>query len=99
MARKSWQPHFGHSRPTLPPAAAAKSASAGRTDGSLPFFGCKAVGDVLLAAAQSYPKCQILVLCGHTHGGGELQVAANLRVVTGPAEYGKPEVQRVIEVA
>ena len=34
----------------------------------------------------SHPKCQILVLCGHTHGGGELQVAENLRVVTGLAD-------------
>jgi hypothetical protein len=39
------------------------------------------------------------VLCGHTHSGGEVHVVENLRVVTGPAEYGKPEIQRVIEVA
>ena len=39
-----------------------------------------------------------LVLCGHTYGGGEIQVADNLRVPTGLAEYGKPEVQRIIEV-
>ena len=64
----------------------------------LPFFACKAVGDVLLATARSHPGCQILVLCGHTHDGGELQVLENLRVVTGPAEYGKPEIQRIIEV-
>jgi predicted MPP superfamily phosphohydrolase len=56
------------------------------------------VGDVLLEAAQSHPKCQILVLCGHTHGGGEIQVAENLRVVTGPAEYGKPKIQRIMEL-
>ena len=68
-------------------------------DDYLPFFSCKAVGDVLLEAAQSHPKCQILVLCGHTHGGGEIQVAENLRVVTGPAEYGQPEIQQVFDVA
>ena len=68
-------------------------------DDYLPFFSCKAVGDVLLEAARSYPKCQILVLCGHTHGGGEIQVAENLRVVTGPAEYGRPEIRQVFEVA
>jgi hypothetical protein len=67
-------------------------------DDYLPFFSCKAVGDVLLEAAQSHPKCQILVLCGHTHGGGEIQVAENLRVVTGPAEYGKPKIQRIMEL-
>ena len=69
------------------------------SDDFLPFFACKAVGDVLLEAAQSHPECQILVLCGHTHGGGEVQVLENLRVVTGPAEYGKPEIQRIIDVA
>ena len=67
-------------------------------DEYLPFFSCKAVGDVLLEVARSYPNCQILVLCGHTHGGGELQVQENLRVLTGPAEYGKPQIQQVIRV-
>ena len=68
-------------------------------DDCLPFFSCKAVGDVLLEAARAHPACQTLVLCGHTHGGGELQVLDNLRVVTGPAEYGRPEIQRIIDVA
>ena len=68
------------------------------TDDYLPYFSCKAVGDVLVDVAQSRPKCQILVLCGHTHGGGEIQVLENLRVVTGPAEYGRPEIQRVLKV-
>jgi 3',5'-cyclic AMP phosphodiesterase CpdA len=72
----------------------------GRTcaDDFLPFLSCKAVGDVLLETARSYPGCQILVLCGHTHGGGEIQVLDNLRVVTGPAEYGRPEIQQILQV-
>ncbi len=69
------------------------------SDDYLPFFACKAVGDVLLEAAQAHSTCQYLVLCGHTHGGGEVQVLENLRVVTGPADYGKPEIQRIIDVA
>ena len=67
-------------------------------DNYLPHFSCKAVGSALLGAARSYPRCKLLVLCGHTHGGGELAVLDNLQVVTGPAEYGKPEIQRIIEV-
>ncbi len=72
----------------------------GQTSGEdyLPFFSCKAVGDVLLEAARSHPDCQVLVLCGHTHGGGEVQVRPNLRVMTGPAEYGKPKIERVLTV-
>jgi predicted MPP superfamily phosphohydrolase len=65
----------------------------------LRFFSCKATGDVLLEAAQAHPRCQFLVLCGHTHGGGEIQVLENLRVLTGPAECGKPELQWVVEAA
>jgi predicted MPP superfamily phosphohydrolase len=67
-------------------------------DDYLPFFACKAMGDVLLEVAKLHPKCQILVLCGHTHGGGEIRVLENLRVVTGPAEYVKPHIQPIIEV-
>lgn len=69
------------------------------SDDHLPYFACKAVGDVLLEAALGHPDCQILVLCGHTHGGGEVQVRGNLRVLTGPAKYGKPRVERVLTVA
>jgi 3',5'-cyclic AMP phosphodiesterase CpdA len=68
------------------------------SDEWLPFFSCKAVGDVLVDAARAHPGCRILVLCGHTHGGGEIEVLENLHVLTGPAEYGKPMIQRIIEV-
>ena len=39
-----------------------------------------------------------MVLCGHTHGSGEAPILSNLRVLTGGAVYGKPGVQRVLEV-
>ena len=67
-------------------------------DDFLPYFACKAVGNVQMAVANVHPACQLLVLCGHTHSGGELQIVDNRRVVTGPTEYGKPEVQRIIAV-
>ncbi len=67
-------------------------------DDYLPFFSCKAVGDVLREVAQSYPRCQILTLCGHTHGGGEVRVLENLRVQTGAAEYGAPRIERVFSL-
>jgi hypothetical protein len=56
------------------------------------------VGDVLLEVAKAHPKCQILGLCGHTHGGGEVRVAENLRVVTGSAEYGRPRIAEILPV-
>ncbi len=64
----------------------------------LPYFACKAVGDVLKQVMQVHPESKLLVLCGHTHGGGELQVLDNLHVLTGEAQYGRPEIRRVLEV-
>ncbi len=66
-------------------------------DNFLPFFACKAVGDVLVEIMHVYPHRQLTVLCGHTHGRGEAQILDNLLVLTGGAEYGKPEVQQVFE--
>jgi Icc-related predicted phosphoesterase len=68
------------------------------SDDFLPHFTCKAVGDVLLEIVESRRDRELTVLCGHTHGRGEVEILPNLRVVTGGAEYGKPELQRVIEV-
>lgn len=66
----------------------------------LPFFACKATGDVLLDEMRHLqPERRMLVLCGHTHGAGKCQMLPNLRVLTGGAEYGHPSLQRMIEVA
>lgn len=62
-------------------------------DDWLPYFTCKALGDVLLSEATRRPDRQITVLCGHTHSGGECRPLPNLHVVTGAAEYGRPVVQ------
>jgi predicted MPP superfamily phosphohydrolase len=68
-------------------------------DDWLPFFTCKAVGDLLLEVLQSRPNSQVTVLCGHTHNEGIAQILPNLRVITGSAEYGSPHVQQIFEVA
>ncbi len=68
------------------------------TDEWLPHFASKAMGDTLLAAAEARPECEILVLCGHTHSGGEIQVRENLRVLTGKARYRHPAVEQVLEL-
>jgi 3',5'-cyclic AMP phosphodiesterase CpdA len=57
----------------------------------LPWFTCRAVGEVLRAAAERRPDARFTVLCGHTHGGGEAQILPNLVVYTGPADYGAPQ--------
>ena len=68
-------------------------------DAWLPHFACKAVGEALIEAMASHPECEMTVLCGHTHSAGEAQVLPDLRVLTGGAEYGRPEMQRMLTVA
>ena len=63
-----------------------------------PHFVCFALGQALLAAANRFSATQFTVLCGHTHSPGQVQMAANLLVVTGGAEYGKPQIQQVFEI-
>lgn len=64
----------------------------------LPFFACRAAGEALLDVMRDHPEKKMTVLCGHTHGGGRYEAAANIEVLTGPAVYGDPRIQRVIEV-
>ena len=47
---------------------------------------------------QAHPNSKLLVLCGHTHGGGEIAVLDNLRVLTGEAEYGRPTMSRLLDI-
>ena len=68
------------------------------SDDFLPFFACKAVGDVLLEAARSHPNARFSSSAATPTTAANFQVLENLRVVTGPAEYGRPELQRIIEV-
>lgn len=67
-------------------------------DDWLPHFTCKAVGELLLEAAEAHPDRRIEVLCGHTHSAGVAEMRPNLVVRTGAADYGAPELQAIIEV-
>jgi 3',5'-cyclic-AMP phosphodiesterase len=68
------------------------------SDDFLPYFACKVVGDVMRKVMLSHPQVKLVVLCGHTHGGGQIQTATNIDVLTGEAHYGHPTIQRVLEV-
>ena len=61
----------------------------------LPWFTCRAVGDVLLAQARLHPERRLRVYCGHTHSAGRYLAAPNLEVLTGAADYGAPEVTAI----
>ncbi len=62
----------------------------------LPHFCAGAVGDAFVQIMDAHPDQELLVLCGHTHTGGAVQVRPNLRVVVGSAMYGRPELQELV---
>jgi len=65
----------------------------------LPHFCCHAAGTVLVDMAERFPNCQWLVLCGHSHGDGEIRVRENLRVLTAGAEPCLPQMAQALELA
>ena len=63
-----------------------------------PHFAFRVVGELLREGMAGHPEREMTVLCGHTHSAGEALVLPNLRVLTGGAEYGRPEFHRVLTV-
>jgi len=68
------------------------------SDHWLPHFSCKVLGEALVECMRSYPDCEMTVLCGHTHSGGNAQTLPNLTVKTGGTEYGRPAVQEILKI-
>jgi predicted phosphohydrolase len=65
----------------------------------LPFYSCKATGDVMLRFAEMYPNIEFWVFCGHTHTYADIDIFTNLRVRCGAATYGRPTVQGIYEIS
>lgn len=61
----------------------------------LPWFACKAVGDVLLEAVHEHPEKELLVLTGHTHSADAFQATPNMLVRTGAAAYGTAFIETI----
>ncbi len=59
----------------------------------LPHFSSKSFGEALLPFMHDHPEKTMTVLCGHTHGDGVVNIASNLTVHTGGAQYGRPRIQ------
>lgn len=64
----------------------------------LPYFCSVCMGDVLVKHMKANPDKELLVLCGHTHGEGEVQILPNLKILTAGAVYGCPKLQGIIEI-
>jgi len=63
-----------------------------------PHFVCQAAGEAMESVMKEHPEKQLLVLCGHSHCGQDVQILPNLRVLTGQSELGNPNVQGLIFV-
>ena len=57
------------------------------------------MGDAVLDVMRFAPDRELTVLCGHTHGCGETRPLSNVLILTGKAQYGHPEIQRIFEWA
>lgn len=64
----------------------------------LPWFSSKITGETISGIMAKYPDRELLVLCGHTHGGGEHQPLPNVKVITGKADYYFPDIQELINL-
>jgi Icc protein len=67
-------------------------------DDWLPFFCNHAAGVALKDIMSRHTGHELTVLCGHTHGEGDVRVLPNLRVRTGGARYGSPFVRSILEL-
>jgi 3',5'-cyclic-AMP phosphodiesterase len=54
----------------------------------LPFYTCKAIGDMLLEVMSKNSSVQMTVLCGHTHENADVRILENLRVRVKESGYG-----------
>jgi predicted phosphohydrolase len=67
-------------------------------EGSQPWYTSKMMGDMLRQASNAFPNVRFEIFCGHTHGKYDGQVANNMNVHVGHAEYGTPELQSLVMV-
>lgn len=63
----------------------------------LPWFSCRAAGELIWEFAKNYEAKMFTVYCGHCHGGSVVDKRSNLRVYTGEAEYTKPRINGIYE--
>jgi predicted phosphohydrolase len=65
---------------------------------TLPWYTSVTMGEMLTRQAVAYPDHKILVLCGHTHSFGVYDHLPNLKVITGRAVYGAPDLAGILDI-
>ena len=64
-----------------------------------PHFTCGAVGTMLSRLMAEHPEHTLRVYCGHTHNAGVAEIAPNITVYTGGAEYHSPALLEPMRIA
>jgi predicted MPP superfamily phosphohydrolase len=68
----------------------------------LPFFSCRVVGELLQETMSRHPDRIMTVLCGHTHDHSldskEVEILPNLKAMIHGADYGRPEIAKMLKV-
>jgi predicted phosphohydrolase len=64
----------------------------------LPFYTCKATGDVIMEYAERFPHIKFDVFCGHSHHKALYEPLPNLTVKCGEAQYYMPVIQEIFEI-
>lgn len=64
----------------------------------LPHFSCRVIGETLMRIMKGRTDKLLTVLCGHTHNPAQVQVAPNILVRAGAAEYGHPQIQDILNI-
>lgn len=83
----------------VPPFVEVAKDPEGRTNvDSLPWYTSSLMGSMLRQAAQAFPKVKFVVLAGHTHKRFSTRIDGNMVCHVGGADYGRPELQDIVEV-
>ena len=63
-----------------------------------PFYTNISAGCVIRGITSSYKRSRVKVLCGHTHTCTRVKISAEVEVLAGGSEPGRPKVEQVFNV-
>lgn len=62
----------------------------------LPYYSSKIEGEYIIEVMEKHPDKELIVLCGHTHSGGQYKPLNNVIVYTAQAEISNPALQETV---
>jgi len=62
----------------------------------MPYNSSKMMADALVKIMEKYSDKKLVILAGHTHIKRKIQISSNIEMRVGDAEFGKPQIQKII---